>query len=45
MRGIGGGKHGSLLLKPGPVGQARWGICQHCALTRIIENYKLACLL
>ena len=36
--GIGGGKHGSLSLKPGPIGRAKWGICQHCALTRIIEN-------
>ena len=34
--------HGSLSLKPGPIDRARWGICQHCALTRIIKNK--ACL-
>ena len=32
---------GGLSLRHGPQGEARWGICQHCALNRIIEGQGL----
>ena len=36
--GLCGGKMGVLSLWPVPKDGARWGICQHCALNRIIEG-------
>ena len=32
---------GGLLPRPGTQDGARWGICQHCALNRIIEGQGL----
>ena len=36
--GMDGANMGDMSLKPGPMGRARWGICQDCALTRKVKN-------